>query len=58
MNDLINRNGLRIALKGKDDVGLDTLARFVLKYAMHPTFSFTLFHVVEMILGKIQFIFT
>lgn len=53
MNDLVARNGLRIALSGKDDVGLDTLARFVLKYAMTPSFSHTLFYVVDMILGMI-----
>jgi hypothetical protein len=44
---------LRIALSARDDVGLEAIARFALKYAMHPEYTPTLFHVINMILGKI-----
>lgn len=39
LDELINRNGLTIALSGRDDIGLAALLQFLHKYIDHPFFA-------------------
>jgi U3 small nucleolar RNA-associated protein 15 len=52
IEELIHRDGLRIALSGRDEPLLEPIFVFVVKYITNPRFATTLLQVGEMILGK------
>jgi U3 small nucleolar RNA-associated protein 15 len=57
LEELIARDGLRSALSGRDDVGLERIVKFVAKYITHPRWSSLLIDVTNVILGTFYFSF-
>lgn len=51
MQELIYRDGLRIALKGRDDITLEPVLRFLFKYIADPRFAETASEVMDALLG-------
>jgi len=52
LEELINREGLRIALAGRDDVSLEPIVKFIMKNIINPNYTELLVDVTNVILGK------
>jgi len=52
LEELINREGLRIALAGRDDVSLEPIVKFIMKNIINPNYTELLVNVTNVILGK------
>jgi len=52
LEELINREGLRIALAGRDDVSLEPIAKFIMKNIINPNYTELLVDVTNVILGN------
>ncbi|KAJ2157663.1 U3 small nucleolar RNA-associated protein [Coemansia sp. RSA 552] len=50
LQELIHRDGLERALAGRDELSLDTVVRFVVKFIDHPRYTSVLVHVAEVLL--------
>lgn len=50
--ELIHRNGLRIALSGRDDVGLEPILKFLLKHISDPRYGLTICDVMATLLSR------
>lgn len=51
IDELLQRDGLGIALSGRDEVALEPLVAFVAKYITHPRFSAQLIHLCNLLFG-------
>ncbi|KAJ3328410.1 snoRNA-binding rRNA-processing protein [Blyttiomyces sp. JEL0837] len=54
LEDLVHRNGLRIALGGRDDIALEAVTRFVVRHISNPKYATLLIHVTNVILDMYQ----
>jgi len=52
LEELINREGLRIALSGRDDVSLEPITKFIMKNIINPNYTELLVDVTNVILGN------
>ena len=52
LEELINREGLRIALAGRDDVSLEPIVKFIMRNIINPNYTELLVNVTNVILGK------
>ncbi|KAJ3299413.1 snoRNA-binding rRNA-processing protein [Borealophlyctis nickersoniae] len=50
LEELIHRNGLRIAVGGRDDRGLEPVTQFLWKYISHPRYTTLLIDVANVVL--------
>jgi len=50
LEELINREGLRIALAGRDDVSLEPIVKFIMKNIINPNYTELLVDVTNVIL--------
>lgn len=55
IRELVHRDGLRIALAGRDDVLLEPILRWLLKYIADPRFGELVANVTCLVLGKLEF---
>jgi len=55
IRELVHRDGLRIALAGRDDVLLEPILRWLLKYIADPRFGELVANVTSLVLGKFAF---
>ena len=55
IQELLYRDGLRSALAGRDDVLLEPILRFLLKYITDPRFGNTVCDVASLIIGVSHF---
>ena len=55
IQELLYRDGLRSALAGRDDVLLEPILRFLLKYVTDPRFGNTVCDVASLIIGLLYF---
>lgn len=53
MQELIHRDGLKIALSGRDDVLLEPVLRFLLKHITDPRFGETVCDVAGLVIGMV-----
>lgn len=56
IQELIHRDGLRIALAGRDDVLLEPILRLLLKYVSDPRFGELAADVTGIVLGMYKFL--
>jgi U3 small nucleolar RNA-associated protein 15 len=56
LEELIHRDGLRIALGGRDDIGLEPIARFLVKHINNQRYAPLLVTVANVVLGRFMFI--
>ena len=49
--ELSHRDGLRVALAGRDDVSLAPILRFLLRHVANPRYSAVLLDVCSLVLG-------
>lgn len=54
IRELVHRDGLRIALAGRDDVLLEPILRWLLKYIADPRFGELVANVTCLVLGKLE----
>lgn len=52
LQELIHRDGLKIAITGRDDVSLEPLMQFLIRNIHHPRFTNLLVDVSEAVIGK------
>jgi len=52
IQELIHRDGLRIALSGRDDVLLEPILRLLIRYVADYRFGEMVAHVTSIVLGK------
>jgi len=55
IRELVHRDGLRIALAGRDDVLLEPILRWLLKYIADPRFGELVANVTCLVLGELEF---
>jgi len=55
VQELIHRDGLRIALSGRDDVLLEPILRLLIRYVADHRFGEMVAHVTNIVLGKALF---
>lgn len=51
IKELIHRDGLKIALSGRDDVLLEPILRLLIKYVSDPRFGATVTYVAGLVIG-------
>ena len=52
IQELVHRDGLRIALAGRDDVLLEPILRLLVKYVTDPRFGDLAMSVATIVIGK------
>ena len=52
IEELIHRDGLRIALSGRDETTLEPILVFLIKHLTNPRYAITLLQMGDMILGR------
>lgn len=50
MEELIHRDSLKIALSNRDDISLEPVAKFLMKYISNPRYTSLLVHVATVVL--------
>ncbi|KAJ2032889.1 U3 small nucleolar RNA-associated protein, partial [Coemansia sp. S2] len=50
LQELVHRDGLNTALAGRDELSLDPIVRFVVKFVDHPRYTGVLINVTEVLL--------